>query len=289
MPWRLIMRRGVWSREQAERKAQRARAIQRRTRSPCERLSRRGTAAPASAWRGSVRARSARISAFVIRILPAVCIRASHPVDVVVRMAQAGLLGFLGAGGLRLPAIEAAILEIQSRISRGAPYGINFIAHTHAPEREDELADLLMKLGVTTIEASAFMQVTPALVRYRAKGLAKDGTAFVVGTGSSRRFRVRTLLSNFCRRRGGNLSRSSGERGADAEDAALARQVPVADAICVEADSGGHTDQRMPLTLLPAILMLRRRVCDAHSRGSGACMSARRAASGRRRRRLRCG
>ena len=96
-------------------------------------------------------------------------------VDIVVRMAKAGMLAFFGAGGLRLPAIESAIRAIQSQIPKGAPYGINFIAHTHAPEREDELADLLMRLGVTTIEASAFMQVTPALVRYRAKGLAKDG------------------------------------------------------------------------------------------------------------------
>lgn len=179
-------------------------------------------------------------------------------VDVVVRMAQAGLLGFLGAGGLRLPAIEAAILEIQSRIPAGAPYGINFIAHTHAPEREDDLADLLMKHGVTTIEASAFMQVTPALVRYRAKGLVKDGNRI------SGRHRIIAKVSRpdvaeqfLLPPPEAMLTKLLASGALTPHEAALARDAPVADAICVEADSGGHTDQRMPLTLLPAILMLR--------------------------------
>jgi trans-AT polyketide synthase/acyltransferase/oxidoreductase domain-containing protein len=178
--------------------------------------------------------------------------------DVVVRMANAGLLGFLGAGGLRLPAIEAAVREIQARIPAGAPYGVNFIAHTHAPEREEELADLLMSLGVTTIEASAFMQVTPALVRYRAKGLVKDGSrirgrhriiAKVSRPDVAEQFLLpppETILVKLLA--GGALT---------PDEAELARHAPVADSICVEADSGGHTDQRMPLTLLPAILMLR--------------------------------
>jgi trans-AT polyketide synthase/acyltransferase/oxidoreductase domain-containing protein len=179
-------------------------------------------------------------------------------VDIVVRMAKAGLLGFFGAGGLRLPAIEAAILAIQKQIPAGAPYGINFIAHTNHPELEDQLADLLMKHGVTTIEASAFMQVTPALVRYRAKGLANDGNriharhkiiAKVSRPDVAEQFlspAPETIISKLLA--GGALTPAEAE---------LVRQVPVADAVCVEADSGGHTDQRMPLTLLPAILSVR--------------------------------
>lgn len=181
-------------------------------------------------------------------------------VDVVVRMAKAGLLGFFGAGGLRPPAIEEAIRAIQAQIPAGAPYGINFIAHTHAPEREDELADLLMRHGVTTIEASAFMAVTPALVRYRARGLAKDGGRIHARHRIIAKVSRPDVAEQFLSPPPEAILAKLLASGAlSPDEAELARQAPVADAICVEADSGGHTDQRMPLTLLPAILALRDR------------------------------
>jgi trans-AT polyketide synthase/acyltransferase/oxidoreductase domain-containing protein len=179
-------------------------------------------------------------------------------VDVVVRMARAGLLGFFGAGGLRLPAIETAILAIQAQVPSGAPYGINFIAHTNTPEVEDDLADLLMKHGVTTIEASAFMQVTPALVRYRAKGLARDNGHIHARHRIVAKVSRPDVAQQFLSPPPETIVAKLAASGAlTPEEAELARQAPVADAICVEADSGGHTDQRMPLTLLPAILALR--------------------------------
>jgi trans-AT polyketide synthase/acyltransferase/oxidoreductase domain-containing protein len=42
-----------------------------------------------------------------------------------------------------------------------------------------------------------------------------------------------------------------------AQQADLARQVPVADELCVEADSGGHTDQGVAFALFPAIAGIR--------------------------------
>ena len=45
-----------------------------------------------------------------------------------------------------------------------------------------------------------------------------------------------------------------------AAQAELAKQVPVAQDITVEADSGGHTDNRPAVTLLPTILALRDRL-----------------------------
>ena len=186
-------------------------------------------------------------------------------VDVVVRMAKAGLLGFFGAGGLRLPAIEEAILAIQKQVPPGAPYGINFIAHTHAPEREDELADLLMRHGVTTIEASAFMAVTPALVRYRARGLTKDGGRIHARHRIIAKVSRPDVAEQFLSPPPEAILAKLLASGAlSPDEAELARHAPVADAICVEADSGGHTDQRMPLALLPAILALRDR-CAART------------------------
>ena len=180
-------------------------------------------------------------------------------VDVVARLAGAGLMGFLGAGGLKLAEIENAIVAIQERIAPGAPYGINFIAHSNHPAREDELTDLLLVHGVRTIEASAFMEVTPALVRYRARGLQREAGGRVLA-----RNRIIAKVSRpdvgaqFFAPAPPRLVARLLEAGAiTADEAALLAQVPMADALCVEADSGGHTDQGMPFTLSPAMLRLR--------------------------------
>jgi len=42
-----------------------------------------------------------------------------------------------------------------------------------------------------------------------------------------------------------------------AEQAQLARLVPMADDVTVEADSGGHTDNRPLVSLVPSIIRLR--------------------------------
>jgi trans-AT polyketide synthase/acyltransferase/oxidoreductase domain-containing protein len=42
-----------------------------------------------------------------------------------------------------------------------------------------------------------------------------------------------------------------------AEEAELSDKIPMAEDLCVEADSGGHTDQRSPYGIMPAIMKLR--------------------------------
>ena len=182
-------------------------------------------------------------------------------IEVVVRMAKAGLLGFFGTGGLQLPAVEEAILAIRARLPAGAPWGVNFIAHSNFPQLEDDLTDLLLRHQIRTIEASAFMQVTPALVRYRAKGLVDEGGGRIrpdnkIIAKVSRPDVAEQFLSPAPEAVITRLLRSGSLTTTDAE---MARAVPMADALCVESDSGGHTDQGMPLTLLPAVLAVRDR------------------------------
>lgn len=185
--------------------------------------------------------------------------RGISSVEMVVALARAGLMGFFGIGGLKLDEVENSIVRIQESISRDAPYGVNFIAHTHHPEIEDQLVDLLLIHGVRTIEASAFMEVTSALVRYRAKGLLRD---------ASGRLQVRNRIIAKVSRPdvGAQFFAPAPQRLVDkllasgalsADEAALLATIPMADALCLEADSGGHTDQRMPFALIPAGLLLR--------------------------------
>lgn len=188
--------------------------------------------------------------------------------DLVVRMGQAGMLGFFGAGGLRKADIEAAIVDIKNRLPANAPFGVNFIAHLNHPHLEEELADLLLAQGVRVIEASAFMEVSPALARYRAQGLGgAPGGKIAARNKIIAKISRPEVAAQFLAPAPERLVARLQETGAiTAEQADLLRHAPMADAICAEADSGGHTDQGRPFTLIPAILRLRDESADRFPR-----------------------
>lgn len=176
----------------------------------------------------------------------------------VVRMAGAGLLSFFGAAGLPTGEIQAAIRRIRSAVPPGAAFGVNFIAHVNRPRLEDELTDVLIEEGVGLIEASAFMEVTPALVRYRAKGLRRDGGTIRAGNRIIAKVSRPDVAAQFLDKAPAVLVERLLQAGSiSADEADLLGRVPMADAITVESDSGGHTDQGMPFALIPPILKLR--------------------------------
>lgn len=179
--------------------------------------------------------------------------------DMVVRMGKAGLLGFFGSGGLEMAEIEKAIRLIQGELSNGRAYGMNFVCQPMEPQLEEQLADLFLKYSIPVIEAAAFMTMTPALVKYRARGLKRDGRGAVTVTHRivakvSRPEVAEQFLSPAPERIVKKLLESGKLTNPEAE---LLASVPMADVICVEADSGGHTDMGVPYTLMPAMLKLR--------------------------------
>jgi trans-AT polyketide synthase/acyltransferase/oxidoreductase domain-containing protein len=188
--------------------------------------------------------------------------------DMVVRLGQAGMLAFFGAGGLRMADTAAAIDDIQARLPAGTPFGVNFIAHLNHPHLEDDLTDLLLAKGVRTIEASAFMEVTPALVRYRAHGLAsRNGKRIEAGNRIIAKISRPEVAAQFLSPAPERIVSRLQESGViNADLAELLRHVPMADAISVESDSGGHTDQGMPFTLIPAVLRLRNQMIERFPR-----------------------
>ncbi|WP_417675557.1 ACP S-malonyltransferase [Roseibium sp.] len=178
--------------------------------------------------------------------------------DIVIRMARAGLLGFFGAAGLPVSETREAIREIRSQIPDGAAFGVNFIAHLNRPQLEDDLTDVLLEEGVTAVEASAFMEVTQALVRYRAKGLKRDGGKVRAANKVIAKVSRPDVASQFLSAAPEPvIAKLLQARAITEDEAELLRNVPMADAICVESDSGGHTDQGMPFALIPPILKLR--------------------------------
>ncbi|MGD2087055.1 MAG: ACP S-malonyltransferase [Candidatus Aminicenantes bacterium] len=168
--------------------------------------------------------------------------------EMVVKIGKGGMMGFFGTGGLELPEIESAIKYIGKELDNGQAYGMNLVSNPLDPGVEEEIVDLFLKYGISTIEAAAFLTITPALVKYRAKGLNR------IIAKISRPEVAEQFLSPAPERIANKLVEAN---KITREEVDLLKKMPMADDLIVEADSGGHTDQRMPYALMPAMIKLR--------------------------------
>ncbi|MBW4085272.1 ACP S-malonyltransferase [Paenibacillus sp. S150] len=179
--------------------------------------------------------------------------------ELVVRMGKAGMLSFFGSGGLSLQEIEAAIGYIQRELVKGQPYGMNLLHHPDKPQVEEHLVELYLKHGIQNVEAAAYMGITPALVRYRAHGLRTraDGTIETTHRIMAKLSRPEVAEAFLSPAEGKLIQRLTEEGLITSEQAKLLPLVPMADDICVECDSGGHTDMGVAYVLVPVIMKLR--------------------------------
>lgn len=186
--------------------------------------------------------------------------------ELVIRIGKAGMMGFFGTGGLALDRIEAAIGKIRKALRDGQSYGMNLLYHLNNPRLEEQTVDLFLKHGVRNVEAAAYMQISPALVRYRLEGLERGAGGEIKAKNRiiaklSRPEIARAFMSPAPERLVGRLL---SERRITKEQAELSRKIAMADDLCVEADSGGHTDQGIMMILVPAMIRLRDEMTRKH-------------------------
>lgn len=179
--------------------------------------------------------------------------------EMVARLGKAGLMGFLGTGGMELSAVEDAIRYIQAELPSGGAYGMNFIHQPSNPEKEERLIDLILARQIRIIEASAFLSMTPALVKYRAKGAERGADGRPIARNKliakvSRPEVAAAFLSPAPERIVASLLAKG---SITSEEARLLERLPMADDLCVEADSAGHTDGGVAYALMPAMQLLR--------------------------------
>lgn len=178
--------------------------------------------------------------------------------DLVIRMARSGLMGFFGTGGLKLDRIEEGILKIKTHLRNGEPFGMNLICNLIKPELEDATVDLFFRHAIRRIEASAYTQVTPSLVRYRVRGLREENGKIIIPNQLMAKVSRPEVAIQFLSPPPQKILQKLVQAGKiSATEAALAERIPMTDDLCVEADSGGHTDNGVAYALMPAMLRLR--------------------------------
>lgn len=181
----------------------------------------------------------------------------------VIALAENGMLGFFGSGGVNLSRLESEIRHISESLDpKGLIWGANLIHAPNNPQIENHTVDLYLKWGVKRISTAAFMNVTPAIVRYACRGLSMGGDGKIHRTNHlfakiSRLEVARQFLSPAPAEiidsllKQGLISR---------QEAALSQKIPICGDMDVEGDSGGHTDNRPLNSLFPSILKLKQEI-----------------------------
>lgn len=186
--------------------------------------------------------------------------------EMVVKMGKAGMLAFLGTGGMEFERIEKEIEYIKGQLKEGQPYGLNLMCSLTDAEKEERTVDLFIKHSIKIIEASSYMSITPALVRYRLYGIKKGegGKIETFGKIIAKVSRIE-VAEGFLNPAPQRIVDKLLENGAiTEEESKLAKFIPMADDICIEADSAGYTDRGMSHVLIPTMIRLRDMVVKKH-------------------------
>ncbi len=179
-------------------------------------------------------------------------------VEIVEAMGRAGMLGFFGAAGLSLERIEQAIDRIQRSLGE-MPYGFNLIHSPSEPTVEMATADLYLRRGIRRVCASAYLDLTLPVVKYALHGIRRgpDGEVLRPNQLIAKVSRVE-VARRFLMPAPERFVKQLVATGALTEEQAkLAALVPLAEDLTAEADSGGHTDNRPAITLIPTMIALR--------------------------------
>ncbi len=183
--------------------------------------------------------------------------------QMVIAAVKAGCVGFYGSAGLPLSVIEAGLKEIRAGLGADrTAWGANLIHSPQQPGHEAAVVDLFLKEGVRRVSASAYMRLSPDIVRFTALGLSRAADGKIVRANHvfakvSRAEVAEQFMAPAPQQMLAALVASGAITVAQAE---LAAQVPVAAEITAEADSGGHTDNRAAAPLFSSLTYARDRV-----------------------------
>lgn len=89
----------------------------------------------------------------------------------VVELAKAGMLGFLGTDGCKVEQIKKEISIIHNSLEQNEAFGVSITWNPNQEETESELIQLCINENIRRIEASEYMMISKNLVKYRVQGL----------------------------------------------------------------------------------------------------------------------
>ncbi|MDA8405140.1 MAG: PfaD family polyunsaturated fatty acid/polyketide biosynthesis protein [Desulfobacteraceae bacterium] len=171
--------------------------------------------------------------------------------------AQSGMMGFFGAAGLSLNDLEKSLFELKEALG-DQPYGVN-IVYTGNDALEHATINLYLTHGIRRISAAGYLKLTLPLLLFRIKGIHQntDGAIICPNKIIAKTSRLEIARQFLSPPPGKMVQRLLDQKYITPDEARLCRFIPVAEDLTGEADSGGHTDNRAAVSLLPSMLDLR--------------------------------
>jgi trans-AT polyketide synthase/acyltransferase/oxidoreductase domain-containing protein len=194
-------------------------------------------------------------------------------VKMVEKAGNAGLVGFFGAAGLALDQIESAIDRLQQNL-KNIPFGFNLIHSPNDPELEAAVVRLYLQRGIKLVSTSAYLDLTLPLVYYRVKGIHRDARGEIICPNKviAKVSRVEVAAKYFSPPPQKLLAQLIDKNMITRAEAELAGMIPMADDLTAEADSGGHTDNRPAISLLPTMIALRDELAEKYTYKNPPCV-----------------
>jgi len=194
-------------------------------------------------------------------------------VNMVEKAGSAGLVGFFGAAGLALNQIELAIDRLQQNLNN-IPFGFNLIHSPNDPELEAAVVRLYLQRGISLVSTSAYLDLTLPLVYYRVKGIHRDNRGEIICPNKviAKVSRVEVATKYFSPPPQKLLAQLIDKNMITQAEAELAGSIPMADDLTAEADSGGHTDNRPAISLLPTMIALRDELAEKYKYKNPPCV-----------------
>ena len=126
---------------------------------------------------------------------------------------------------------------------------------------------MYLRRKVRLVEASAFIRPTLPLIRFRTAGICRNAAGEIETPNSviGKISRAEVAAAFFAPPDEKLLRELVASGELTQEQAELASKIPVAQDITAEADSGGHTDNRPLVNLLPTIIALRDRLQEQYA------------------------
>ncbi|MFM9161363.1 MAG: 2-nitropropane dioxygenase, partial [Dolichospermum sp.] len=165
--------------------------------------------------------------------------------EMVIALGKANILSSFGTGGLSANRVETAIHKIK-QVLHNKSYAFNLLHSPSEPAIEGRLIDLYLQHQIRIIEASAFLDLSDNIVYYRSVGLSLNSANQIkINNKIIAKISRREVAIKFLQPAPTKILKQLVEQGLISElQANLAAKIPMADDITVEADSGGHTDNR---------------------------------------------
>lgn len=178
--------------------------------------------------------------------------------ELVIALGKNQMMGSFGAAGMVPSRVKEAIATIQKELPTQA-YACNLIHSPIEKALEEGAVNLYIEHEVHVVEASAYMNLSEQIVKYRAVGLSVDeqGEILIGNKVIAKVSRKEVALRFMSPAPLHFLDKLLATEKITQQQYELAQKVPMADDITVEADSGGHTDNRPLVVLFPIILQLR--------------------------------